>query len=82
MLVEHYVNLQGYAGEIIFKALRCANCGEFIDHMVLANRLKPVTHPLDGPRKRKFAQRMDHNRSAGGRPNNPRQNGRRTTEHH
>lgn len=64
MVVAHYVDLQGYAGEVIFKGFRCTNCGEFIDQMVLANRQKPVPQSLDGPKKRKFARQVSHKRSA------------------
>jgi len=60
MIVEHYVDVQGHSDEVIFKALRCTNCGEVIDRVVLENRLKPDPHSFDGPRKRKFAQRTIH----------------------
>lgn len=50
MVVAHYVDLQGHAGGVMFKELRCTNCGEFIDQMVLANRLKPAPQALEGPR--------------------------------
>jgi len=64
MVVAHHVNLQGYAGEVIFKGFRCTNCGEFIDQMVLENRLKPMPHALEGPKKRKFARQVNHKRPA------------------
>lgn len=64
MVVAHYVDLQGQAGEVMFKGLRCTNCGEFIDQMVLANRLKPAPQALEGPRQRKFARHVSHNKSA------------------
>ena len=51
MVLAHYVDLQGHAGEVIFKGLRCTNCGEFIDQMVLANRMKLMPQSLDGPKK-------------------------------
>lgn len=56
MVVAHYVDLQGHAGGVMFKELRCTNCGEFIDQMVLANRLKPAPQALEGPKQRKFAR--------------------------
>ncbi len=52
MVLAHYVDLQGHAGEVIFKGLRCTNCGEFIDQMVLANRMKLMPQSLDGPKKK------------------------------
>ncbi|OYT19344.1 MAG: hypothetical protein CCU26_12185 [Nitrospira sp. UW-LDO-01] len=64
MVVAHYVDLQGQAGEVMFKGLHCTNCGEFIDQMVLANRLKPAPQALEGPRQRKFARQVSHNNSA------------------
>jgi hypothetical protein len=64
MVIAHYVDLQGHAGEVIFKGLRCTNCGEFIDRMVLANRLKPMPQSLDGPKQRKFARQVSHKRPA------------------
>lgn len=65
MVIAHYVDLQGHA-EIISKGLRCTNCGDFIDAMVLANRLKPLPQSLDGPQKRKFARQVSHKRPATG----------------
>lgn len=56
MVVAHYVDLQGHAGGVMFKELRCTNCGEFIDQMVLANRLKPAPQALEDPKQRKFAR--------------------------
>lgn len=67
MVIAHYVDLQGHAGEVIFKGLRCTNCGEFIDKMVLANRLKPIPPSLDGPKKRKFARQVSHKRPGAGK---------------
>lgn len=60
MVVAHYVDLQGHAGEVIFKGVRCTNCGEFIDQVVLANRMKPMPHSLEGPKQRKFARQVSH----------------------
>ncbi len=57
MVMAHVVDLQGHAGEVIFRGFRCTNCGEFIDQMVLANRLKPAPQPIVGTKKRKFARR-------------------------
>lgn len=56
MVLAHCVDLQGYAGEVIFERLRCTNCGEFIDHLVLANRHKRVPQSIDGPKKRTLAR--------------------------
>ncbi len=64
MVMAHVVDLQGHAGEVIFRGFRCTNCGEFIDQMVLANRLKPAPQPLEGPKQRKFARRVSHNKPA------------------
>ncbi len=64
MVVAHHVNLQGYAGEVIFKGLRCTNCGEFIDEMVLSNRLMPLPRALEGPKQRKFPRQVSHERSS------------------
>ncbi len=67
MVIAHYVDLQGYGGEVIFKGLRCTNCGEFIDQMVLANRLKLVPESLDGPKTRTFARQVSPKRSGAGK---------------
>ena len=64
MVVAHDVDLQGYAGEVIFKGLRCTNCGESIDQTVLTNRLEPMPNSLDGRTKRKFARRVSHKQPA------------------
>lgn len=66
MVLVHYVDLQGHA-EIIFKGLRCTNCGDFIDETVLANRLQLIPHSLDGPKKRKFARQVNHKKSGTGK---------------
>lgn len=66
MVVAHCVDLQGHA-EVISEGLRCTNCGDFIDAMVLANRLKPLPQSLDGPKKRKFARQVSHKRPATGK---------------
>ena len=66
MVLADDVELQGHA-EIIFKGLGCTNCGGFIDKLVLANRLKPIPHSLDGPQKRKFIRQVGHKRPARGR---------------
>lgn len=67
MVIAYYVDLEGSTGEVIFKGLRCTNCGEFIDQMVLANRLKPIPQSLDGPKKRKFARQVSPKRSGTGK---------------
>lgn len=64
MVIAHYVDVQGHAGELMFKGLRCTNCGEFIDQTVLANRRKPAPQALEGPKQRKFARQVSHNKSA------------------
>lgn len=64
MVVAHYVNVEGQAGEVIFEGLRCTNCGEFIDQMVLSNRLKPTPPSLEGTKQRKFARQVSHKKSA------------------
>lgn len=64
MVMAHVVDLQGHAGEVIFRGFRCTNCGEFIDQMVLANRLKPAPQSIEGPKKRKFARQVGHNKRA------------------
>lgn len=62
MVLAHHVDLQGYAGEVILKGLRCTNCGDFIDQMVLANRLKLMPQSIDGPKRRKFARQVSPKR--------------------
>lgn len=66
MGIAQHVDLQGHV-EIIFKGLRCTNCGDFIDEMVLANRLKPIPQSLDGLKKRKFARQVSHQRPSTGK---------------
>jgi hypothetical protein len=62
MVIAHHVNSEGQAGEVIFKGFRWTNCGEFIDQIVLANRLKPAPQPLEGPKERKSARQVSHNK--------------------
>lgn len=57
MVIAHSVDLQGHAGEVIFKGLRCTNCGEFIDHIVAANRHKQLPQSLDGQKKTRVHDR-------------------------
>jgi uncharacterized Zn finger protein len=64
MVMAHVVDLQGHAGEVIFRGFRCTNCGEFIDQTVLTNRLKPAPQPIVGTKKRKFARQVSHNKPA------------------
>jgi len=64
MVMAHVVDLEGHAGEVIFRGFRCTNCGEFIDQTVLANRLKPAPQSIEGPKKRKFARQVSHNKPA------------------
>lgn len=49
MVIAHHVDMyKGHAGEIVFRALRWANYGEFIDQVVLANRLGQLSTPSTG----------------------------------
>ncbi len=66
MVIAHCADLKSDAGGVIFKGLRCTNCGEFIDQLVLANRLKPLPHSVYGPKKRKFARQVGHKRPGTG----------------
>jgi hypothetical protein len=59
MVVQHYMDLQDDTGQIDMTALRCTNCGEVIDAVILRNRLKPAPNLLYGTKQRRYAQRVD-----------------------
>jgi hypothetical protein len=63
MVVEHYMDLQDDTGQIDMTALRCTNCGEVIDAVILQNRVKPAPNLLYGTKERKYAQRVDEGES-------------------
>lgn len=58
MVLEHYMDLQDDTGQIGMTALRCTNCGEVIDPVILQNRIKPAPNLLYGTKQRKYAQRV------------------------
>lgn len=58
MVLEHHMDLQDDTGQIGMMALRCTNCGEVIDPVILQNRIKPAPNLLYGTKQRKYAQRV------------------------
>ena len=58
MVLERYMDLQDDTGQIGMTALRCTNCGEVIDPVILQNRINPVPNLLYGTKQRKCGQRV------------------------
>ena len=65
MVTEYYMDLQDDTGQIGITGLRCTSCGEFIDPVILRNRLNPTPDLLRGAKERKYAQCFDQGEAAG-----------------
>lgn len=72
MVVEHYMDLQDDTGQIGMTALRCTNCGDVIDAVILENRIRPAPNLLYGAKQRKYARRVIESKSdrSGGQTGN------------
>ena len=60
MITEYYLDLEDDTGQIGITGLRCMNCGEVIDSVILRNRLNPTPDLFYGTKQRKYAQRIGH----------------------
>lgn len=58
MLPEYYIDLLDDTGMIETTALRCTECGEVIDSVILQNRAAPLPNLTLGAKERTFAQRV------------------------
>jgi hypothetical protein len=65
MVMEYYLDLQDDTGQIGITGLRCTNCGNVIDPVILHNRTDPTPNLSHGVKRRKFAQRIDLSESEG-----------------
>jgi len=65
MITEYYMDLQDDTGQIGITGFRCTSCGEVIDPVILLNRLNPAPSLLHVVKQRKYAQRIDQDRSEG-----------------
>ena len=66
MVLDHYIDLQDDTGQIGLDAWRCMSCGEVIDPVILENRFRPAPNLIYGTKRRKYAQRVEHENAAGG----------------
>jgi hypothetical protein len=57
--MEYYLDLEDDTGQIGITGLRCTNCGDVIDSVILRNRLNPMPDLLHGVKQRKYAQQVD-----------------------
>jgi hypothetical protein len=65
MVLEYYMDLQDDTGQIAITVLRCTNCGNVIDPVILQNRIDPTPNLSHVVKRRKYAQRIDHSESEG-----------------
>jgi hypothetical protein len=63
MVMEYYLDLQDDTGQIGITGLRCTNCGNVIDPVILQNQIDPTPNLSHVVKRRKYAQRIDRSES-------------------
>jgi hypothetical protein len=58
------MDLQDDTGQIGITGFHCTSCGEVIDSVILRNRVNPAPSLVRIVKQRKYAQRVDQDKSA------------------
>jgi hypothetical protein len=56
MVVDRFTDLLDETGQITFGGWRCLACGEIVDPVIVANRLRKVPLPTTKPRHTRLLQ--------------------------